>query len=158
MGDVIRELAAASRLEATPDNLGKLMLAIRRKEGSEAVAKRILAKVDQSNPQRTCIEGLRSLSEVDLIRAKLRNLTVIAVLAPPEVRFKRLHSRERGDDTKSLETFADRDKREIEVGLGGVLALADYFLINDGTIEELRESTTKFMSKVDLSVQTVRRS
>jgi len=47
--------------------------------------------------------------------------------------------RERGreGDIRSLEEFRLRDEANLELGVGSVIALADYIVVNDCSLEEL---------------------
>jgi dephospho-CoA kinase len=51
-----------------------------------------------------------------------------------------LRTRGRSDDPSNWEEFEERDLRELKVGLGEVIALADEMIVNEGTIDELAES------------------
>jgi methylmalonyl-CoA mutase cobalamin-binding subunit len=50
-----------------------------------------------------------------------------------------LRERGRDDDPSDWSVFRERDIREISVGLGGVIALSDIMLVNEGTVDELHE-------------------
>ncbi|NIU39265.1 dephospho-CoA kinase, partial [Candidatus Bathyarchaeota archaeon] len=52
--------------------------------------------------------------------------------------FQRLFRRKRSDDPKNWKTFARRDQRELSVGLGDAIAMADYLIVNEGTREEFK--------------------
>jgi dephospho-CoA kinase len=144
MGDIIREEAEARGIKKTPASLGELMLALRKEEGNEIVAKRCLSKV--SGDKVAVIEGVRSLEELNYFR---RNASVVllAVHASPNTRFQRLLRRGRPDDPKDLKTFEERDMRELHVGIGSVIALADKVFINEGTMEELIKSVREFFER-----------
>ena len=79
------------------------------------------------------LEGMRSWSEIDLIR-KRTECVVIAFLTPRRIRFKRVLSRGRSDD--SPEAFDERDWREIAYGTSVPIALADAYVLNTGTLDK----------------------
>ena len=56
MGDVVREEAAKRRLEPTPENLGKIMLELREKEGNNVIAKRCVSKIRKTKEQKVIVE------------------------------------------------------------------------------------------------------
>jgi len=149
LGDVIREETERRGLDPTPQNMGAVMLDIRAKEGPAVVAKRLLTKIEQSKASTVIIEGVRSLHEVNEIRTKYEVIP-LAIHASPKTRFQRLLSRNRSDDPKTWETFQERDFRELDVGLGHVLALADVLIINEGNIAELQLVFKKAVSKLNL--------
>lgn len=140
MGDIIREEARARGIVESPSSLGALMLRLRREEGKDVVAKRCLARALERAP--SLIEGVRSLDELYYFRAHAPIL-LVAVHASPRSRFERLLKRGRADDPKDYETFRKRDERELEVGIGSVIALADRILINEGSVADLRRSATR---------------
>jgi len=147
LGDVIREETERRGLEPTPQNVGSVMLQVRRDEGPAVVAKRLIPKVEASRSQTLVVEGIRSEHEVRELRSKFDVLT-IAIHASPKTRFQRLLARGRSDDPKTWDTFYERDSRELDVGLCRVIALADVLLINEGTIDELHSSFNAAMNKL----------
>ncbi|MDH5811073.1 MAG: AAA family ATPase [Candidatus Methanomethylicaceae archaeon] len=144
MGDIIREEAEARGIKKTPGSLGELMLALRKEEGNDVVAKRCLSKVSDASV--AVIEGIRSLDELNFFRRNAK-VCLLAVHASPNTRFQRLLKRGRPDDPKDLETFNERDMRELQVGIGSVIALADKVFINEGTMEELINSVKEFFAR-----------
>jgi len=149
MGDEVREEARRRGVEATPENMGKIMLELREKEGAEAVAKRCLPKIERAEQAMVLVEGIRSLEEVEAFRRKLGNFHLIAIHASPETRFKRLFHRARSDDPESRKTFVERDMRELAVGLGKVIALADYMIVNEGTTREAEEKIRQILREIE---------
>jgi len=142
MGDVIREEAEGRGIEKSPSSIGNLMLQLRNEEGKDAVAKRCLKKALGASPD-SIIEGVRSLEELDYFRSQAE-VCLIAVHASPRTRFERLLKRGRSDDPKDWETFRERDMRELKVGIGSVIAMADKVFINEGSLPDLGEAVKEF--------------
>jgi dephospho-CoA kinase len=138
MGDEVREEAKRRGLKPTPENIGKIMLQLRREEGPAVVAKRCIPKIDNARGNIVFVDGIRSLHEVEEFKRHFPNFTLIAVHSSPETRFQRLFRRKRSDDPKGWETFLKRDQRELSVGLGDAIAMADYIIVNEGTKEEFK--------------------
>jgi len=138
MGDEVREEARRRRLEPTPENIGMVMLKLREEEGLEVVAKRCIPKIEKAKENVVIVDGIRSLNEVSEFKKHFPNFNLLAIHASPETRFQRLFRRKRSDDPKSWKTFAERDLRELSVGLGHVIAMADRLIINEGTKAQLR--------------------
>lgn len=136
MGDEVRVEAAKRGLEPTPENLGRLMLKLREEEGPEALAKRLVPKIMASKSPVIIVDGIRSMDEVREFRKFFPDFKLLAVHASPETRFKRLLKRKRSDDPKSWESFLERDDREVRVGLGEVIAKADFLVVNEGTLDQ----------------------
>jgi len=147
MGDVVREEAKVRGMEPTPKNLGKLMIEMREKMGANIIAKKCVEKIKELNSKIILVEGVRSLEEIEEFK-KIGDVKVIAVHSSPKTRYERLFRRGRCDDPKSWEEFKERDLRELDIGIGKVISLADEIIINEGTIEDLKETTLKVFGKV----------
>ncbi|HZF21436.1 MAG TPA: AAA family ATPase, partial [Dongiaceae bacterium] len=115
-GDIIRAEARKRKLKFTRKNLGKLMLKIRKEEGMGAVAKRLIPLVEREHRELVVYEGARSVEEVDELRRKY-DVVTIAIHASPAARFRRLQRRRRADRPRGLVDFAERDNRELSVGI-----------------------------------------
>ncbi len=148
MGDEVRAEAARRNLEPTPENLGKLMLQIRAEEGPGVLARRCIPKIRALDAEVVVVDGLRSPHEVKEFRKVFPKFKVIAIHASPKTRFQRLLRRGRSDDPKDWETFYMRDQRELSVGIGEVIATADYMIVNEGSIEELEAQLKQIIKKV----------
>ena len=137
-GDVVREETRRRGMPLTLANTGAVMLRIREEEGLGVISKRLIPKIDASQCDVAVVEGVRNLEEVEELRKHYGNVTLIAVHASPQTRFERLAERGREDTPTTWEEFESRDQRELGVGLGKAIALADEMIINEGTIEELQ--------------------
>ncbi|UCD44337.1 MAG: AAA family ATPase [Candidatus Bathyarchaeota archaeon] len=138
MGDVIRDLASESGLEPTPTNLGVTAKEIRREGGEAAVAERCVDKLNSLDKPVIVVDGIRSISEVDVFKASF-DASLVAIHAPPETRYVRLRDRRRSDDPVDRKTFRERDLRELGFSLGWAIAFADHMIVNEGTLGELGE-------------------
>lgn len=145
MGDVIRQEAKSRRLRPTPENLGMVMLKLRREKGPTVVADRCISKIENSENDVVVVEGIRSLHEVNEFRRHFPNFTLIAIHSSPETRFKRLFQRQRSDDPRGWDTFLERDLRELSVGLGDAMATADYMILNEGPKTEFKRKTSEVL-------------
>lgn len=146
-GDVVREETKKRGLAPTPENTGKVMLAIRQEEGPAVVAKRLIPKIASSAAPLLVVEGVRSMAEVEALRRD-HLVAIVAVHSSPETRYERLVARGRSDDPKSWEEFADRDARELGVGIGDVIALAQEMLINETSFEDMSAASEAVLSRV----------
>lgn len=149
MGDVIREEAERKRLELNPDNLGKIMLELRRSEGNAVIAKRCIPKIEKTAKSKVVVDGIRSLSEVEEFRESFPKFSFIAVHSSPETRFRRVYRRRRSDDPETWEIFHERDVRELSVGLGDAIAMAEWVIVNEGELEALKEKVREILRRVE---------
>jgi dephospho-CoA kinase len=146
-GDVVREETKKRGLAPTPENTGKVMLAIRQEEGPAVVAERLITKIASSAAPLLVVEGVRSMAEVEALRRN-HTVVIVAVHASPKTRYDRLVARGRSDDPKSWEEFAERDARELSVGIGDVIALAQEMLINEASFEDMSAASEAVLSRV----------
>ena len=145
MGDAVREEAKKRNLEPTGENLGKLMLELREKNGPGAVAELIQEKIKNSSSKVIVIDGLRSNEEIQVLQ-KIGTVKLLSVNASAETRYSFLTDRGRSDDPVTREKFIERDKREIGVGISSSIALADENISNNNlTIDELVERAYKII-------------
>lgn len=149
MGDVVREQTRLKGLEPTPANIGKVMLELRAQEGQYVIAKKCIPKIEEQKSNRVLVDGLRSLFEADIFKEHFTSFTLVAVHAPPNVRFERLKVRGRSDDPPNYEIFHERDTREMGVGLGNVIAMAEKILVNDNSIEEFKAIVKDNFSRIE---------
>jgi dephospho-CoA kinase len=149
MGNVVREEAERRRLESTPENLGKIMLELRQAEGNSVIAKKCVSKIDAAKEEKIIADGIRSLSEVEEFKKHFLKFTLMAIHSSPETRFRRLYRRRRSDDPENWEIFNERDMRELKVGLGNAIAMAEYIIINEETLESVKEKVKEVLGKVE---------
>lgn len=147
-GEVVREETRKRGLPLNMANTGVVMLKMREEEGPAVISIRLIPKIDASGCSTVIVEGVRSLEEIEELRAHYGNVTVIGVHASPQTRFDRLRSRGREDDPKTWEEFESRDLRELGVGVGKAIALADEIAINEGTIEEFQNTALALLQWV----------
>ncbi|MEM3581146.1 MAG: AAA family ATPase [Candidatus Bathyarchaeia archaeon] len=149
MGDEVREEARRRSLEPTPENLGRVMLELRRLEGEAVIARRCISKILEKTESKVVVDGIRSLAEVEEFKRHFPKFTLVAVYASPETRFKRLFHRQRSDDPKNWEIFRERDMRELSVGLGNAIALAEYIIINEESLEAAKKQAAMILKRIE---------
>jgi len=137
MGDVIREETRRRGLEPDEKNTGKVMLELREKYGPGAVAEVCLRSLKATKNEVAIVDGIRSFAEVEVF-AKAAKVKLLAVHASRDRRFKLLTERARRDAPKDRASFDERDKRELSIGVGNAVALADETVSNEhSTPDEL---------------------
>jgi dephospho-CoA kinase len=137
MGDAVRAEAKRRNLEPTGQNLGKLMLDLREKNGQGAVAELIKDQIINSKSDVVVIDGVRSNAEIEVLK-KIATVKLLSIHASTDTRFSFLSERKRSDDPQDRKMFDERDNREIGVGISTSIALADETISNNNlTIDEL---------------------
>jgi len=154
MGDVIRAETKKRGLEPDAKNTGEVMKLLRKERGDSAVADLCLDAIARTRAERVVVDGIRSLAEVEAFRKKAPVL-LVAVDASPERRFELLKERGRKDDPLTYEMFVERDKRELGVGIGRAIALADETVSNQhATQNRLASEMAKVVERWEKSVTT----
>jgi len=148
MGDVIREETRRRGFEPDPENTKKVMLELREKGGPGAVAVCCVDELKELHTDVVVIEGCRSIAEVDVFDDYSDDVVIVCVHTAPKDRFNRLKERNRDDAPPSWDVFRERDLREISVGLGGVIALSDIMIVNDGTLEEFQKRSVELVKRL----------
>ena len=149
MGDVVREEARRRGVEPNAQNIGSIMLELRRTEGASVIAKRCVPRITAASRSRVVVDGIRSLDEVEEFKKHFPKLALLAIHSAPETRFQRLFRRRRSDDAEKWAVFHERDMRELNVGLGGALAMAEYVIVNEAPVEVVKRRIREVLGKVE---------
>lgn len=149
MGDIVREEATRRRLRSSPRILGEIMLDLRRKYGNNVIAKRCISKMRNAKEHKIIVDGIRSLNEVEEFKKHFSKFGLIAIHSSPETRFARVHRRQRSDDPRNLRIFHERDMRELRVGLGNAIAMAEYLIVNEEKLEVVKERVKAVFKRVE---------
>jgi len=151
MGDVIRKEITNRGLELTRENSNQIMIELRKERGDDIVAELTLELIEEAINQgetKILIDGIRSLKEVEYFKDQFPNLQIIAIHANPDTRYLRSKSRQRKDDAYSRESFDKRDRIELSVGIGEVIALADILINSPSTLEEAQVIFSEVLEEV----------
>ena len=147
LGDGVRAEAKRRNLEPTGDNLGKLMLELRKKNGPGAVAELLTESIKNSQSKVIIVDGVRSTTEIEVLR-NVGSVKLLSIEATADTRYKFLGSRGRSDDPITREKFEERDNRELGVGIGESIAIADETISNSNiALNELTERAYKVIEK-----------
>ena len=135
---VIKEVKKRN-LTINPHNEQIVREDLRKKHGMDVCATIAIPLIQKSisDKKNVVIDGLYSLSEYSLLKKEFsENIVIVAVFTPKKMRYKRLSSRLERSLTQA--EAEERDYVEIKrIEKAGPIALADFTLINDGTIEQL---------------------
>lgn len=135
MGDVVRREAMRRGLELTPENVEQVARELRNTMGRGAVAILLSGELDPGSSY--VVDGLRSLEEAEVFRRRGWKVYIVGVHASRRIRVERLRTRGRpGEDSEKALVL--RDMSNLELGVGEALAMADYIIVNDGSVDDLR--------------------
>ncbi|QDA32564.1 hypothetical protein FH039_11510 [Thermococcus indicus] len=135
------------KAEPTRERLIEFGKYLKEKYGGDVLIR--LAVDKKRHCENIVIDGVRSREEIEAI--KQLGGKVIYVEARPELRFERLVKRKASKD-KGIRSFADfkemDDAEERLYHTSELKGLADYLIVNEGTLEELREKVEGIIEDV----------
>lgn len=153
-GNMIYKEMEKRGIERTPDGKSEKAFreAIRAAEGKDWVARQAVAETKDliaAGQKRIVLDGLYSWTEYKIFKHEFPGaLTLVAIVCPKELRYARVASRpDRAFDTDAIR---ERDYAEIEnLEKGGPIAMADYFILNNGTVEDLYAQLDPILKKLN---------
>jgi dephospho-CoA kinase len=157
-GQITLDKIKEDGLEVNEANEKKTREGFRKEHGMAAFAVLNIPKIDELIKDfNVAVDGLYSWSEYKMLKEKYgENMFVLAVFAPPKLRYERLENRSaENDDQKRFRSFTkveskSRDYAEIEnMEKGGPIAMADFTIVNTGTIDEAKEKLGQFLSQIN---------
>jgi len=157
-GQITLDKIKESGLALTEANEKKVREDLRKEHGMAAYALLNIPKIDKLLEKfHLVVDGLYSWSEYKALKEKYGEIMhVLAVYAPPKLRAERLKIRKLEEKDKDLrfrpltekETKA-RDYAEIEnLEKGGPIAMADFTIINIGTVDQLQKQVDQIIQNV----------
>jgi dephospho-CoA kinase len=148
-GDITDEEVKARGLPLTEENERAARESLRRNYGMAAYAVKNKPKIDIAlGNSHVVVDGLYSWEEYLFLKEAYGDrLCLVAVWSSPETRYSRLVKRQiRGLTHREA---AGRDRAEIEnVNKGGPIAMADFTIVNETSMEDLLEETDRIITRV----------
>ena len=146
-GDITDEEMRRRGLEPNEEDERYIREFLREEHGMSAYAKLNLPRIDEALKRlNVVIDGLYSWEEYTFLKGYFgEDFFVVAVWASPKTRYARLTGRlNRG---LTLEEAVSRDRAEIEnINKGGPIAMADFTIINESSLENLEEEAKRIIS------------
>jgi dephospho-CoA kinase len=150
-GDVVWGELKRRGMKINEKSVAEVANEFRVADGMGAIAKRCIPLINEKGKGKRAVivDGIRGIAEVDEFRKVFgEDFCLAAVWASETIRHARIASRVREDDARGVENFRTKDRRELSWGLGEAMALADFLLMNEGTLAELRKNAVKFFRGV----------
>jgi dephospho-CoA kinase len=154
-GSVILEAVSDAGLDINPKNEQYIREKIRTEKGDDVVISRIIDQINNlvdAGQKRIIADGLFTWEEYKILKKSFpRELTVVAVVAPRRTRHRRLLERPVRPMTE--QEAAQNDWSGIEsLQRGGPIAMADSYIINDGSIEDLYQKIDSTLNEIDFFI------
>ncbi len=125
---------------------------IRETEGKDWVVKQVIEEVKNlisSGQKRIILDGLYTWTEYKTLKRDFPGkITALAVVVDKKLRHDRVGKRvERPFNTEEIR---ERDRSEIEnLEKGGPIAIADYYVLNNSTVEDLSAGVDEVLKKIE---------
>jgi dephospho-CoA kinase len=149
-GGFVLEEVKKRNLEINSTNEKMVREDLRKQEGLDVMAKKALGTIETYLAEGTnvIIDGLYSFSEYTYLKEKFpTQLFIIAIHSPRKVRYRRLGKRNIRPLTP--QQVDERDYAEIKnIEKAGPIAIADYHIINNKSVQDLQRNIEKIMSLI----------
>lgn len=151
-GGIIYKAMEEAGIEITWDSQKEFRQEIRKKEGKDFVVKRAIKETHDlinAGQRHVVLDGLYSWSEYKILKHEFPGeMTVVAIVTPKHLRYQRMASRPERPMTR--QEVDERDWAEIEnIEKGGPIAIADYFIHNDGNVEQLHAQLDEILRQIE---------
>lgn len=136
-GDITDEVLKEKNLDINEENEKVIREQLRKEHGMAAYAILNLPRIKQLD--KVVLDGVRSYAEVETLRKEFdSSIIFVSIICSKELRYKRISERKyRG---LSEEEIISRDVAEVRnLDMGTAIVMADKFIINDGSKEELHK-------------------
>lgn len=125
---------------------------IRETEGKDWAVRQVIESTKNliaAGQKRIVLDGLYTWTEYKILKKEFPGqMTVLAVVVDKSIRHKRVAKRP--ERPFNAEEIQERDRSEIEnLEKGGPIAMADYYLLNNGSVEELEKDVDEVLKKID---------
>ena len=141
-------------VERTPDGESEKHFRemIRETEGKDWLVKQAIKETERliaAGQKRVVLDGVYSYMEYKKVRQAFPGMTTfVAVVVDRALRYKRVGKRP--ERPFNLEQIKERDRSEVEnLEKGGPIAMADYYIFNNGTIAELHTRVDEILTEIE---------
>ncbi len=153
--DVLRVELKRLGKEETIESLSALGNEIRGKSGAGELAKRLVAEIRKDRSGKSLVDSIRSPGEVEQLR-KEKDFVLFSIEAPAEVRYERVKKRKRAGDNLTFEEFKRLEAEQMsgegtKQNLRKCMDSADYKILNDGTLEDLKRNVESVLAEIERS-------
>ncbi|MDB5166940.1 MAG: putative Dephospho-CoA kinaselike protein [Candidatus Saccharibacteria bacterium] len=151
-GGVIYSAMEKAGIPIGEENEKTFRVEIREREGEDFIVREIIKQINElidAGQKRIIADGIYSWDEYKAMKQEFHSeLDVVAIITPKHLRYHRLLTRSERPQTEAISI--ERDHTEIEtIDKGGPIAMADYFVINDGDKEKLHRNIDAIVSEID---------
>ena len=154
MGDAIRKKMVEENVPVTSESVREFATNLRKTLGFDIVAKLCAPAIEEALKagKSILIEDIKGWEEVKFFRKHFgTDFVLVTIHAAQHKRFARSQQRESEWDQKQMKTkdeFDYRDEKELGWGLGNAVAMADYVIVNDNHLNDLKKNADNLFRKL----------
>lgn len=149
MRSIVVEMMKEKGIEITNRSLREFADELRKREGYDAVARRMIERIKKRKDAALIVNGIRGYEEVKRFKEAFGDrFVLVGVFAPQKVRFERVIRRNLPEDPKSWEEFVWADEKELGWGTADSFAFSDYMIVNVSTKEEMKEQVRRVLRRI----------
>ncbi|HIH42351.1 TPA: dephospho-CoA kinase [Candidatus Woesearchaeota archaeon] len=168
LSDIIREEAASREEEPNRDNLIRIGNEFRIKFGEGVWGRKLAEKLKHEEHDKIVVDSIRHPLEIKELKKieqnkyeqnkqSIKKFILLSIDTPLELRFQRAIKRARPGDPKTGADFDDfKKKEELEKTSGKnvqqlseAMKLADFHILNTGTLKNLEENVLNVLNKLN---------
>ena len=148
-GGVTMQKLKEQNIEINEKNEKEMREGLRKKYGMGAFAVILIPEIEKLlEDSNVVLDGVYSWSELEILEEKFKNIKVLSIITDKKNRYERLSKRDvrplSHDEAKS------RDISEIKnLEKGGPISYADYYVCNNGTLDEYKNSLKKVLDLIE---------
>ncbi|OGL66195.1 hypothetical protein A3B21_01895 [Candidatus Uhrbacteria bacterium RIFCSPLOWO2_01_FULL_47_24] len=151
LSDIIRDECAKKNIPLDRDNLIAMGNELRGKLGPGVLGKLTAEKIQNLGETKAIAVSIRNPAEVAELK-KMPGFFLISVDAPIDIRYNRIKTRGRIEDSVTFEKFKAQEETELagsanQQQLNNVMTLADFRIKNDETFENLHRRVDEILKK-----------
>lgn len=149
-GSVIDDGLKEEGLPWSPENNNYYREKVRKEFGMAGVAIKMITRIKKALEvkKEIVLDGLYSWEEYVYLQKELSDLKLLCIYARPSIRYSRLNLRKERNFSKK--EARERDIHEIiTTNKGGPIAIADYLIKNESTIDNLHKELEQFLTSLN---------
>jgi len=126
---------------------------LRRRFGNDYIVRLFIECARERGDENIIIDSIRAIAEVE--KLKKHDGILIAVDTDQKIRYERIQSRASESDTISFEEFIRQETLEMDdpdpsgMQKAKVIEIADYLIVNNGSVEELHRQVEGVLKKIE---------
>lgn len=139
-------------LENNRANMRVVANELRRRQGDDVIVKLFLKQAEERGDKNIIIDSIRATAEAETL--KTNGGILLSVDADSKIRYERIQARKSSSDQVTFEEFIKHEELEMNdpdpngMQKAAVMQMADYTIINNGTLPELYAQIEQILTQI----------